>query len=317
MDALSHLLVIDLTTEIAGPYATKLFVDAGAEVIKVEPQGGDPMRRHAGADTDLADTDGALFHYLNGGKRSIVGTYDDAAVSALRAGADLLVDDSAALDVARVRARWPHLVVLSISSFGLTGPYSSRPATDFTVQAESGSTLYRGRPTKAPVQAGGRLSEYLAGAYSAPAALAAVLRARRTGVGEHIDVSMAEVMAIAASTFSDLSHHLFGRPELTTPARSLETPSIELAKDGYVGFNTNTAQMFQSFLLLIERPELIDDAELATVAGRGRRADWQGIVSSWMLQHSVEEIVELASALRIPVAPVYDGRTILGNEQKN
>lgn len=313
-DALSHLRVVDLSTNIAGPYATKLFVDAGAEVLKIEPAGGDPLRRHTAVGADLDGRDGALFQYLNGGKRSIVGTFDDPLVQSLVAGADLLVDDTRAVDVAAVRARWPHLVLLSISPFGLEGPYASRVSTEFTVQAESGSILYRGHPAKPPVQAGGRITEYLAGAYGAPAALAAVLRARRTGVGEHIDLSKNEVMAIAASTFADLAHHLAGRPELAVPARNLETPSIERAMDGYVGFNTNTGQMFQNFLLMIERPDLLDDAELATIAGRTRRADWPGIVSDWMLEHTVAEIVELASSLRIPVAPVYDGGSILEND---
>lgn len=314
MDALSHLRIVDLSTNIAGPYATKLFVDAGAEVLKIEPPGGDPLRRYTAVGADLDGRDSALFHYLNGGKRSIVGAFENPHVQSLVAGADLLVEDTRALDVAAVRSRWPHLVILSISPFGLDGPYASRAATEFTVQAQSGSILYRGRPTKPPLQAGGRITEYLAGAYGAPAALAAVLRARRTGVGEHIDLSMVEVMAIAASTFADLSHHLAGRPELVTPARNLETPSIERAKDGFVGFNTNTGQMFQNFLLMIERPDLLDDAELATFAGRQRRAEWPEIMSAWMLEHTVDEIVELASALRIPVAPVYDGSTILENE---
>lgn len=317
MDVLAHLRVIDFTTDLAGPYATKLFVDAGAEVIKIEPEGGDPARRVTAVGAALGGADAALFQYLNAGKRSMCGTFDDPDVEVLLGGADLVCEDFGAggIDAASLRERHPHLVVLSISPFGLVGPYAGRVASEFTVQAESGSILYRGRSTKPPVFAGGRVTDYLTGAYAAPAALAAVLRARRTGVGEHIDVSMAEVMAIAASTFADLSNHLAGRPALVTPARGLETPSIEQAKDGFVGFNTNTAQMFQSFLLMIERPDLLDDAELATFGGRQRRADWPAITAAWMVEHTVDEIVQLAAALRIPVAPVLDGANILDNEQ--
>ena len=315
MDVLAHLRVIDFTTDIAGPYATKLFVDVGAEVIKIEPDGGDPSRRVTAVGAELGGADAALFQYLNGGKRSLCGALDDADVESLVATADLVcIDEAAHIDGAKLRARHPHLVVLSITPFGLEGPYAGRVANEFTVQAESGSILYRGRPTKPPVYAGGRVTDYLAGAYGAPAALAALLRARRTGVGELIDLSMNEVMAIAGSTFADLSAHLAGRPPRTTPARSLETPSIEQAKDGFVGFNTNTAQMFQSFLLMIERPDLLDDADLATFGGRARRPEWPGIMAAWMREHTVDEIVELASSLRIPVAPVLDGSNILQNE---
>ena len=93
-------------------------------------------------------------------------------------------------------------------------------------------------------------------------------RARRTGVGDDLDFSIAEVNAIAASTFSDLSHHMAGRPPLTTVCRNLETPSIEPARDGWIGFNTNAAHMFQGLLLMIERADLFDDADLASFGGR-------------------------------------------------
>jgi crotonobetainyl-CoA:carnitine CoA-transferase CaiB-like acyl-CoA transferase len=313
MDVLADLRVIELATGIAGPYTGKLFVDAGAEVIKVEPAGGDPARRLTAAGAALDGRDSAVFQYLNAGKRSLVGSSDDPFVHDLCAGADLLIENAeGGIDVAALRARHPHLVVLSVSPYGLQGPYAGRVSTEFTVQAESGSTRSRGTPAKPPVQVGGRVFEYLAGAYGASGALAAVLRARRTGVGEHVDLAVAEVCAIAGSTFSDLMHHLQGRPELTTPARNVETPSIERAKDGYVGFNTNTGQMFQNFLIMIERFDLLDDTELAGLAGRLRRPDWPGIMSAWMTEHTVDEIVAKASELRIPVAPVYDGATILG-----
>jgi crotonobetainyl-CoA:carnitine CoA-transferase CaiB-like acyl-CoA transferase len=309
--------VVDFTTAIAGPYCTKLLADGGADVIKVEPAGGDPLRRWTATGADPGTDDAALFRYLNTSKRSVIGVPGDAAIDALVASADLVVEDfgPGRFDVAGVRAAHPHIVVLSISPFGAGGPMSGRPATEFTVQAESGSILYRGRPTQPPVHAGGRVGEFVGGAYGAPPAIAAVLRARRTGVGEHIDLSLIECMAIAASTFADVSHHLQGRPELRAPARNLETPSIEPAKDGYVGFNTNTGQMFQNFLLLIERPDLLEDKELATFGGRvARGKEWRDIMHAYLGQHPVAEIVECAAALRIPVAPVYNGETIRTNE---
>ena len=167
-----------------------------------------------------------------------------------------------------MRARHPHLVVLSISPFGAGGPLSDRAATDFIVQAESGTLLFRGKTSRDPVQAGGRLAEYVGGLYGAPAVVVAAARARRTGVGEHIDLSLTEAMAIAGSVFGDLANHCMGRPEAVSPARSVETPSIERASDGFVGFNTNTATQLQNFLVLIERTDLLDDPRFAGLAGR-------------------------------------------------
>jgi crotonobetainyl-CoA:carnitine CoA-transferase CaiB-like acyl-CoA transferase len=318
VSALAHLRVVDFSTGIPGAYCTKLLADAGADVVKVEPPGGDPLRAYAasGPAPDL-DTGGPLFRYLAAGKRSLVGAPGDAPVEALLPGADVVVESfgPGRFDVFGVRARHPHLVVLSISPFGAGGPLSHRAATDFVVQAESGTVLFRGKPTRDPVQAGGRLAEFVGGLYGAPAVVVAAARAGRTGTGEHIDLSLAEAMAIAGSVFGDLANHCMGRPEPTTPARSVETPSVERAADGFVGFNTNTATQLQNFLVLIERTDLLDDPRFAGLGGRyAHLAEWQEIVDGFMPHHTVDEIVETAAALRIPVSPVYDGETILGNE---
>ena len=260
---------------------------------------------------------GPLFRYLSAGKRSVVGAPGDPHVDALLGDADIVVESFGPgnFDVDGVRARHPHLVVLSISPFGAGGPLSDRAATDFIVQAESGTLLFRGKTSRDPVQAGGRLAEYVGGLYGAPAVVVAAARARRTGVGEHIDLSLTEAMAIAGSVFGDLANHCMGRPDPVSPARSVETPSIERASDGFVGFNTNTATQLQNFLVLIERTDLLDDPRFAGLAGRYMNiVEWQEIIDGFMPHHEVEEIVETAAALRIPVSPVYDGETILGNE---
>jgi crotonobetainyl-CoA:carnitine CoA-transferase CaiB-like acyl-CoA transferase len=315
---LSHLRVVDCSTGIPGAYCTKLLADAGVDVVKVEPPGGDSLRTYQASGGDApVDEGGPLFRYLHAGKRSVVGEPGDEHVEALLTGADILVESfgPGRFDVDGVRARHPHLVVLSISAYGAGGPLSDRPATDFTVQAESGTVLFRGKATRDPVQAGGRLSEYVGGLYGAPAAVVAAERARRTGAGEHIDLSLAEVMAIAGSVFGDVAHHCTGRPEIAGPSRSVETPSIERAKDGFVGFNTNTAIQFQNFLVLIERTDLLDDPRFGGLAGRYLHfAEWQEIIDGYMPHHEVEEIVEKAAALRIPVSPVYDGATVTTNE---
>ena len=318
MQGLADVRVIDFSSDYCGAYCTKLLADGGADVIKVEPREGDPLRRWSATGADLNGSDSAIFRFLHTSKRSIIGHPDDAEVLELIAGADIVVEDfgaGRAIDRAELLERWPQLVVLSISPYGLTGPLAGRPATEFTIQAESGSLLYRGRPDQPPIQGGGRVSDWTAACYAAPAALGAVWRARRTGAGDHIDFSIAEVSAIAMSTFSDLSHHMQGRPPLTTVCRNLETPSIEPARDGWIGFNTNAAHMFQGLLLMIERADLLDDADLASFGGRTRRrAEWESILHAWTTQHDCAEIMTLAAELRVPCTQVYDGKTIFGND---
>ena len=315
---LRDLRVVDFSTGIAGAYATKLFADAGADVIKVESPAGDPLRRWSATGADLRGEDGALFRFLHHSKRSVVGAPGDPELRDLVAGADLVVegrgpDVAAALDLP---ARFPGLVLLSLTPWGKTGPHAGLPESDLVIQAQAGAIACRGLPGREPFQAGGRTTEWIGGTYAAVAALAALRRARETGHGEHVDFSLLEVMNGAASTYMDLLWSLLGRPPLRGSAQSVETPSIEPTRDGYVGFCTNSAQQFSDFLLLVERPDLREDEALFGVANRLARLDeWNAIVRAWTQRFTTAEIVERASMLRIPVAPVNDGERVRQHEQ--
>ena len=212
---LEDLRVVDLSTEIAGPYCTKLLADAGADVVKVEPPDGDPLRRWRS---------GALFKFLNTSKRSVVGDLGGDEVGDLVAAADIVVDSSgrsrAELRAAALDA--PGLVVVSISPFGLTGPWTDRAATEFVLQAWCGSTGSRGTPDRPPVAAGGRLGEWIGGAYAAVGGVAAWKQARRTGRGEHVDVSLLECMSMTMNTFTSVFTSFMRRTSFRGPARTIE-----------------------------------------------------------------------------------------------
>ncbi|KLO32734.1 cag pathogenicity island protein [Mycobacterium nebraskense] len=313
MKILQGVRIVEIADEIAGPYCGKLFADVGAEVIKVESPRGDRLRRRGTG--RRADDDGALFTFLNAGKRSAVGVYGEPHVDNLLAGADIVIDAGASgrIDHDELLRRLPHLVIAVMSPFGLTGPYRDKPATEFTLQAESGTMGLRARPDQPPLQAGGRVFEWVLGSYAAVGALAAFLRARDGGGGEIIDCSLMEACHLSASGFIDLYYALAGSPPISAPPRMTELPSIEPTADGWVGFNTNTRQQFESFLLMIERDDLLEeDAAWALAPTRYERMEeWNKIVRDWTTRHTTEEIVELASALRIPVAQVNNGRTVL------
>ncbi|SPM31816.1 CaiB/BaiF CoA transferase family protein [Mycobacterium terramassiliense] len=315
MNALRGVRVVEWATEIAGPYCTKLFADLGAEVIKIEAPDGDPFRRRASGDRNDG---GALFKFLNAGKRSVVGT-SLPDLEPLIASADVFVDSlgPGALDRDALLGRAPHLVIVALSPYGLTGPYRERPSTEFTIQAESGTLALRGRPDQPPIQAGGRVFEWVMASYAAVGALAALRRVQLGGAGEIVDCSLLETCHLSASGFADLYHELAGRPALTAPARQVEIPSIEPTADGWVSFNTNTRQQFESFLAMIGRLDLLDEDQawaLATTRWE-RRDEWNRIVREWTTQRSTDEIVALASDLRIPVSPVNNGQTVLDHPQ--
>ena len=328
MDLLTDLQVVDVSSGIPGAYCAKLLGDAGADVIKVESPEGDPLRRwtNQGYWSGAPDgDDGALFQFLHFGHRSIVtdlpfghgaGEMDDD-LAALLAGADVLITDGhGAADPTGLHERFPQLVVVAITPYGLHGPYADRPATELTIQAESGALAVRGHPSREPVQAGGRTMEWVSGLYAAVAALAASRVVRHGGQGELVDLSMSEVANTTGTTAADLMDSLRGRPNPGSPGRSFETPSIEPTSDGYVGFNTNTRTQFDSFLLMIERPDLIEDGFWAPIAARIMNWDeWNGIIHDWTTRHTTAEVVALAAELRIPVAPVSDGPAVVEFEQ--
>lgn len=321
MHGLTGIRVVDASGGIAGPYCSKLFADAGADVIKLEPPEGDPLRRWTASEADLAGGDGGLFRFLNASKRSVIGRLDaqhDEALEALIAGADLVIEDAAvdAFDRRAFCAAHPGVVLLSITPFGLTGPLAGRPATDFTLQAEGGSLAARSRPGGEPYQAGGHISAWAGGCFAAVAALAAVRGARATGRGEHIDFSLHATTALITNCYIDLMWGILGRPPVQGTLPNLETPSIEPTRDGFVGFTTYSAQQMSDFLLLIERPDLRETGEFDQFAQRlGRLADWETIVHAWTREHASAEIISLAQTLRIPVAPICDGRSVLEQEQ--
>ncbi|OBK22911.1 acyl-CoA hydratase [Mycobacterium asiaticum] len=301
--------VLEFSNGIAAAYGGKMFADAGAEVVKIESAQGDSLRRWSAGD----GPPGALFGYLAAGKRSVIAE-DQDQVAALLAGTDVIftdLTDGWALEDITTRTN-PRAVVVAVTPFGTTGPYVDEQvaANEFILQALSGSIASRGWPGDEPVQAGGRLGEWLAGTFAAAVAAAATRHAIRGGSGEIIDLSIYEAMAIAMGGLPAMSASVMGVDSLLN-SRSLELPSIVPTADGMVGFCTITAQQFQDFLVLIDRADLIGDPELAAVDGRiARRDEFLATVTGWTQTRTTQEIVDLAVAFRIPVAPIATPATL-------
>jgi crotonobetainyl-CoA:carnitine CoA-transferase CaiB-like acyl-CoA transferase len=299
--------VLDGSRGIAGAYASLLLHQYGADVVRV-----------AGID-DRVVPDGSPFAvYLRQGRTT-------AAVDPARfgdVGADLLVvtPDPDEMDgVLALAAEHPDLVIVSITPFGLTGPYRDRPAGDLTIQAESGALAVRGTAGEEPIQMGGRTEEWLGGAYAAAAALAYWRRRRAGGAGALVDVSLAEVAYIGAANFMDVFLAVEHGPDAEAQGivpRTYETPSIERTADGWVGFNTNAPHQITGFLRMIGRDDLADSGEFMMVGARlARRAEWQEMVTAWTSTRTTAEIIHAAVAHNVPVAPVGNGKTVAELDQ--
>ena len=251
---------------------------------------------------------GALFGYLAADKRSVLSIDDEGEITALLGGADLVITDLTdgwSLDDHHGAHR-ASAVVVAVTPFGTTGPYVEEQvdANEFILQALCGSIAGRGWPGSEPLQAGGRIGEWVAGTFAAVASAAAVRHARSGGGGEVIDVSIYESMVVVMGSLSAMSASVLGGDAFMTQ-RSLELPSIVPTADGMIGFCTITAQQFQDFLVLIDRPDLLDDDDLAAMPGRVRRRDeFLAMVQRWTETRTTNEILDLAVALRIPVAPI-------------
>ncbi|MCY4136004.1 MAG: CoA transferase [bacterium] len=312
---LQHLRAIEVGGGIAASYAGKLLADAGADVIKVEPPGGEPLRRWSASGAELGDKDGPLFQFLNTSKRSVIGDPSDPAIADMVASADILIDSTdqglapAIIDAARQAN--PALVLVSISPWGRTGPYAHRPATEFTLQAECGGIGKRGNPERPPVQAGGVIGEWTAAIYAGVGALAAARAAGRSGQGDHVDVSMFETMVMTMNTYAWIAAELSGDTNPERPGRNVELPSIEPTADGHVGFCTVARQQFLDFLVMIGRPDWLEDEEMCGYGGRWKRRDeFRAAMHAWTTQRTTAEVIAEASARRIPVAPIGNGATV-------
>lgn len=307
---LCHLRVVEVSDRIAGSYCGKLLVDAGADVVKVEPAAGDPLRRFtATGGKPAAGADAPLFSYLSAGKRSVTTVSDD-----LLAWADIVIvtaSRSAAaergIDPGRLLHARPDCIVVTISDFGWSGPWSERPATEFTLQADSGLTGFRGDPAGPPISVGGELGEYMGGAWAAYGALALRRRVAGGAPGGHLDMSMLEAITLMQSS-EWLHSQLLQRPPVK---RSVEVPSIEPAKDGYVGISMVTGQQWLDFAAMVDCPEFTEIPALRFQIGRWDYRDWiRERIDPWMRERTVDEIVELGALFRLPLAPLGNGSTI-------
>ena len=204
---LTGLRVVELARILAGPWAGQLLGDLGADVVKVESPAGDDTRRWG--PPFIANPDGtedaAYFHAANRGKRSVIADFRKpvgrATVRALAASADVLIENfklgglaSHGLAPDDLRALNPRLVTCSITGFGQTGEWASRPGYDFVVQGLSGIMHLTGEPDGPPQKIGVALADIITGLYATVAIQAALRQREETGRGLHIDLSLMDCM---------------------------------------------------------------------------------------------------------------------------
>lgn len=324
---LAGVRVLEVGQLVSAPFAAKLLADYGAEVIKVEPPGGDPARRY-GPSPVQPGADGALFLYLNTNKHSLVLDLTSAAgqerFRRLAAEADLVIENLPpgtlagwGLGYAELACLNPRLVMVSLTPFGQDGPYAGYAATNLTALAMGGQMALTGDPDREPLKQAGFQADYQLGLNGFAAAAIALYGARMSGVGQHVDVAavecMASVLEHALNTYAYTGRLLAGR---RGNVRSATIALYECA-DGYLGVHAMPRNL--PFLLeLMGMPELLKDERFATPAARLQHNDeLVARFTAWALGQHKKETYARAGRLRAPVAYVHTLQDLLDSPQLN
>jgi len=324
---LDGIRILDLTRVVAGPFATAVLADLGADVIKVERPGtGDDYRYGPSpkGETSLS------FQNTNRGKRSI--TLDvrtgegrdlflrlveraDAVVENFRAG--WLARQGLSADA--IQSRNPRCVVASLSGFGATGPWSGRASYDIVAQAAGGLMSMTGFADGPPVLGGGALADFVGGLYLALGIAAALLERERGGPARVLDLSNQDaVFAITDSAatimngIGDPSRRVGNQHPFTAPYDAFET------RDGWVALATASNKLFRGLCDAIGRPELASDERYRSHRGRARnRVEVNGIVGGWIAARTTDEVLAALGpgGADLPCARVAGPEELLSDAQ--
>lgn len=315
--ALDHLLVLDLTSHLSGPYCAMMLADHGAEVIKIEPPKGDSARSMP----PFVNGESAPFMTWNRNKRSVVMDLkqpeDKAALLRLIDRADVVVENYRPGVLARLGLGWPvlhernkRLILASISGFGQTGPYSRRGGFDLITQAMSGLMSTNGPADGPPFRLPIAVSDVTAGMFLAFGVLAAVEARHRTGQGQHVETSLFEA-ATSLAVYESAHYFATGtRPERIGQAHRGSSPyQCFQTADGYITLGASQQKFFIDLCDLVGLPELKADPRFASNAERVAHNDALValLAEKIMLQPSAHWLAALEE-LGVPAGPVqhYD-----------
>jgi formyl-CoA transferase len=311
--ALEGIRVLDVTQVMAGPFCAMQLCDMGADVIKVEPPGGDSTRRMAGASS--GDSPG--FNAVNRGKRGIVldlGTpAGQKVMRRLLASTDVLIENYRpgvmgrfGLDYDALAADHPALIYASISGYGQTGPDASKGGFDLIAQGVSGLMSVTGEPERPPVKVGVPLTDLGAGLFALAAILAALHYRNRTGLGQYIDTSLVEA-GIAMSVWESAEYFAQGVPPepLGSAHRMIAPYQAIRCADGYITLAAGTDRLFPRLCEVLGHPEWWSEPAFANDTLRVRhRAALVERIEAVTTREPRLTWLDRFDAARIPCGPI-------------
>jgi crotonobetainyl-CoA:carnitine CoA-transferase CaiB-like acyl-CoA transferase len=329
---LAGLRVLDLSRILAGPWATQLLADLGAEVIKVErPGDGDDTRGWGPpfvSGAHEADLFSAYYLAANRGKKSValdLSSQDGREIiGSLASHCDVVVENFSVgaakrlgFDFERLSSINPRLIYCSITGFGQTGPHKDKPGYDLLVQAMGGLMSITGSPEGEPMKVGVAVADLLTGLYATVAILAALNERHTSGLGQHIDLALLDVQ-IATLANQGMNFLASGKaPSRSGNAHPNIVPYQAFAtSDGHVVIAVGNDAQFARFAAVVGLPELSADPRFLTNPDRVQnRAALIPILSQKIRSLQKRDLLKDLEENRVPAGPINDLHEVFGDPQ--
>jgi len=326
--ALDGIRVLDLTQYEAGPSCTETLAWLGAEVIKIEPPGGEPARLGIG---DRPDMDSVFFCLLNANKESVTLNLKSERgrlmFESMVTQADIVVENLGPGSMERLGLGYealarinPRIICASVKGFGSEGSYAGYKSFEMIAQAMGGVMSLTGSPDGPPVRVEAGLGDTGAGLHAAIGILAAIVQRQVTGIGQRVEVAQQDVVVnLTRIHFRD--HHVGVNP---IPRRGNRSPGAApsnlyrcrpFGPNDYVFIHVANQDMWKTLTRVIGQPELADDPRFAEKSGRvAHVAELEGIVDGWTQKRTKHEVMELLAAAGVPCGAVLDSGEVMSNE---
>ena len=321
------LKVVDLTSALNGPFATMFLADYGAEVIKVEPLGGDQCRAWGPFEKNSGES--AFFAAYNRNKKSVTLNLKTEKGREMLYGlvkdADVLAENykggvtkKLGIDYDTIKKINPNIIYASSSGFGQYGPIAHRPCYDVVAQAMGGILNLTGFPDQDPVKVGPSVGDHVAGIYLAVGIMMALYHREKTGEGQHVDVAMMDVI------FSILENAIVNYTvggEIPERNGNID-PSIApfdafKCKDGFVALGVGNDRLFERFSKAIGHPEFLEDERFKTndLRQQNYKSALRDPIEEWCMKYTKKEIENIMDEVAIPCGPVMNIKEIIEHPQ--
>jgi formyl-CoA transferase len=325
--ALEGIRVLDLTQYEAGPSCTQMLAWLGADVIKIEPPGGEPGRT---ALSDKRGEDAWFFLLLNSCKKGVTLNLKTprgrAIFEELAKTADVVVEnmgpgamDRLGLGYEALRSLNPRIISASVKGFGSTGPYADYKSFEWIAQAMAGAMSMTGSPDGPPTRAIGGLADTGAGLHTAIGILAAIIQRQATGLGQQIEVAQQEAV-VNLLRIHLRETYVSGKPAPRQGNRSsVAAPSNiyrcrPFGPNDYVFIHCATVEMWKSLTKIVGRPELGDDPRYADRRDRVEFVEEiDGMIEAWTEQRTKHEVLEIVAGAGVPCGAVLDSAEVLSD----